>query len=104
MKTASRALLVLLAASLGLKLAVWWSVTSSDPSLFLQRDSHSYHDAARALPDPVRCGDLEVLQARMPLPEDPEARQRLTALSTQLEGKPLRKTIWVPNKVLNLIV
>ncbi|MEM9459488.1 MAG: serine/threonine-protein kinase [Myxococcota bacterium] len=44
------------------------------------------YDAARRLPDPALCGDLEVLQATTPPPEDPDARRELAALRAELDG------------------
>jgi leucyl-tRNA synthetase len=67
--------------------------------------------------DPALCEEDEIevpvqingkVRARITLPKDATEDQALAAakeaLSTQLEGKPLRKTIWVPNKILNLII
>jgi leucyl-tRNA synthetase len=67
--------------------------------------------------DPALCEEDEVevpvqingkVRGRIQLPKDATEAQALAAaqeaLPTQLEGKPLRKTIWVPNKILNLIV
>ena len=69
--------------------------------------------------DPALCEEDEVevpvqingkVRARITLPKDATEDQALAAarevpaLATQLEAKPLQKTIWVPNKILNLIV
>ena len=67
--------------------------------------------------DPALCEEDEIevpvqingkVRARITLPKDATEDQALAAakeaLASQLEGKPLRKTIWVPNKILNLIV
>ena len=67
--------------------------------------------------DPKLCEEDEIevpvqingkVRARIKLPKDASEEQALAAareaLSEQLEGKTLRKTIWVPNKILNLIV
>ncbi|NNE18884.1 MAG: leucine--tRNA ligase [Myxococcales bacterium] len=67
--------------------------------------------------DPALCEEDEVevpvqingkVRGRITLPKDATEDQALEAarqaLVTQLEGKTLRKTIWVPNKILNLIV
>ena len=66
--------------------------------------------------DPALCEEDEIevpvqingkVRARIKLPKDATEDQALAAakeaLSTQLEGKAIRKTIWVPNKILNLI-
>jgi leucyl-tRNA synthetase len=50
------------------------------------------------------------VRGRITLPRAATELQALAAaravptLATQLEGKTLRKTIWVPGKILNLIV
>jgi len=67
--------------------------------------------------DPSLCEEDEIevpvqvngkVRARIMLPKDATQDQALAAaqeaLATQLEGKTLRKTIWVPNKILNLIL
>ena len=69
--------------------------------------------------DPALCEEDEVevpvqingkVRARITLPKDaPEdqavaAARELPHVAAQLEGKTLRKTIWVPNKILNLIL
>jgi leucyl-tRNA synthetase len=69
--------------------------------------------------DPALCEQDEVevpvqingkVRARITLPKDATEAQALTAAQTlpalapHLKGKPLRKTIWVPNKILNLIL
>jgi leucyl-tRNA synthetase len=67
--------------------------------------------------DPALCEEDEVeipvqingkVRARITLPKDATKDQALVlaqqALPSQLEGKPPRKIIWVPNKILNLIV
>ena len=67
--------------------------------------------------DPALCEEDEIevpvqingkVRARITLPKDATEDQALAAareaLTTQLADKPLRKTIWVPNKILNLIV
>ena len=67
--------------------------------------------------DPALCEEDEVevpvqingkVRARIMLAKDATEAQALAAaheaLTTHLEGKTLRKTIWVPNKILNLIV
>ena len=67
--------------------------------------------------DPALCEEDEVevpvqingkVRGRITLPKDATEAQALAAarqtLASQLEGKPLRKTIWVPGKILNLIL
>jgi leucyl-tRNA synthetase len=67
--------------------------------------------------DPALCEEDEVevpvqingkVRARITLAKDATEAQAVAAaqeaLTTHLEGKTLRKTIWVPNKILNLIV
>ena len=67
--------------------------------------------------DPVLCEEDEVevpvqingkVRGRITLPKDATEDQALAAahqaLSSQLEGKTPRKTIWVPGKILNLIL
>jgi leucyl-tRNA synthetase len=67
--------------------------------------------------DPALCEEDEIevpvqingkVRARIQLPKDATEDQALAAareaLSDQLKDKPLRKTIWVPNKILNLIL
>ncbi|MFW2387815.1 MAG: leucine--tRNA ligase, partial [Polyangiales bacterium] len=69
--------------------------------------------------DPALCEEDEVevpvqingkVRGRIKLPKDASEEQALAAaqeapgISTHLEGKPLRKTIWVKGKILNLIV
>ncbi len=69
--------------------------------------------------DPALCEEDEVeipvqingkVRGRITLPKDATEDEALAAahevptLAAHLEGKPLRKTIWVPNKILNLIV
>jgi leucyl-tRNA synthetase len=69
--------------------------------------------------DPALCEQDEVevpvqingkVRARITLSKDATeaqalaAAQTLPALAPYLEGKPLRKAIWVPNKILNLIL
>ncbi|UCH29261.1 MAG: leucine--tRNA ligase, partial [Myxococcales bacterium] len=67
--------------------------------------------------DPALCEEDEIevpvqingkVRARITLPKDASQDQALAAareaLATQLADKPLRKTIWVPNKILNLIL
>ena len=66
---------------------------------------------------PVLCEEDEIevpvqingkVRTRITLPKDASQDQALAAareaLATQLADKPLRKTIWVPNKILNLIL
>ncbi len=67
--------------------------------------------------DPALCEEDEIevpvqingkVRARITLPKDASEAQALQAakqvLATQLADKPLRKAIWVPNKILNLIL
>ncbi len=69
--------------------------------------------------DPALCEEDEVevpvqingkVRARITLPKNATEDQALAAarelanIASQLEGKALRKTIWVPNKILNLIL
>ena len=67
--------------------------------------------------DPALCEEDEVevpvqingkVRGRITLPKDASEDQALAAareaLASQLQDKPFRKTIWVPNKILNLIV
>ncbi len=67
--------------------------------------------------DPALCEEDEIevpvqingkVRARITLPKDATVDQAVAAareaLTAQLADKPLRKTIWVPNKILNLIV
>ena len=69
--------------------------------------------------DPALCEQDEIevpvqingkVRARITLRKDATEQQALAAarelsnVASQLEGKTLRKTIWVPNKILNLIV
>ena len=67
--------------------------------------------------DPALCEEDEVevpvqingkVRGRVTVPRDATEDQALAAarqaLASQLEGKTLRKTIWVPGKILNLIV
>jgi leucyl-tRNA synthetase len=67
--------------------------------------------------DPALCEEDEVevpvqingkVRGRITLPKDASEDQALAAarqaLRSQLEGKTLRKTIWVPGKILNLIL
>ena len=69
--------------------------------------------------DPALCEEDEVevpvqingkVRSRITLPKDATEEQALAAarkapgLAAHLTDKPLRKTIWVPNKILNLIV
>jgi len=67
--------------------------------------------------DPALCEEDEVevpvqingkVRGRITLPKDASEAQALAAarhaLASQLEGKALRKTIWVPGKILNLIL
>jgi len=69
--------------------------------------------------DPALCEEDEVevpvqingkVRGRITLPKDATEEQALAAaqqapgLAAHLADKPLRKTIWVPNKILNLIV
>jgi leucyl-tRNA synthetase len=69
--------------------------------------------------DPALCEEDEVevpvqingkVRGRITLPKTATELQALAAarevqtVATQLEGKTLRKTIWVPGKILNLIV
>jgi leucyl-tRNA synthetase len=69
--------------------------------------------------DPALCEEDEVeipvqingkVRGRITLPKDATEDQALAAagdapgLATHLEGKTPRKTIWVPNKILNLIL
>ena len=80
---------------------------------------HSPSIQSQAWPeyDPALCEEDEVevpvqingkVRARITLPKNATEDQALAAaqeaLASQLEGKPLRKTIWVPNKILNLIL
>jgi leucyl-tRNA synthetase len=48
------------------------------------------------------------VRGRITLPKDATEEQAVAAarqaLTTHLADNPLRKTIWVPNKILNLIV
>jgi leucyl-tRNA synthetase len=69
--------------------------------------------------DPVLCEEDEIevpvqingkVRARITIPKDAsqeqalEAARQVEAIAAHLENKPLRKTIWVPNKILNLIL
>ncbi len=67
--------------------------------------------------DPALCEEDQVevpvqingkVRGRITLPKDASEAQALAAarkaLSSQLDNKPVRKTIWVPNKILNLIL
>ena len=67
--------------------------------------------------DPKLCEEDEIevpvqingkVRARIKLPKDASEEQALAAareaLAAQLGDKSLRKTVWVPNKILNLIV
>ena len=82
---------------------------------------HSPSIQSQAWPeyDPALCEEDEVevpvqingkVRARITLPKDATEDQALQAarkaevVAAQLADKPLRKTIWVPNKILNLIL
>jgi leucyl-tRNA synthetase len=67
--------------------------------------------------DPTLCEEDEVeipvqingkVRGRITIPKDAEQEQAVAAareaLATHLTGKPPRKIIWVPNKILNLIL
>jgi len=86
-----------------------------------ERLGHSPSIQRQAWPtyDPALCEEDEVevpvqingkVRGRITLPKEATEDQALAAarqapsLTTYLEGKPLRKTIWVPGKILNLIV
>ncbi|MGB5695707.1 MAG: leucine--tRNA ligase [Polyangiales bacterium] len=86
-----------------------------------ERLGHSPSIQRHAWPtyDPALCEEDEVevpvqingkVRGRITLPKEATEDQALAAareapsLTTYLEGKPLRKTIWVPGKILNLIV
>ena len=86
-----------------------WELLGHPPSI--QREAWPTYD-------PALCeqGEVEVpvqingkVRARITLPKDATEAQALAAaqalpnLAAQLEGKPLRKIIWVPGKILNLI-
>jgi len=82
---------------------------------------HSPSIQSQAWPeyDPALCEEDEVevpvqingkVRARITLPKDAtedqalEAARKAEVVAAQLADKPLRKTIWVPNKILNLIL
>jgi len=82
---------------------------------------HSPSIQSQAWPeyDPALCEEDEVevpvqingkVRARITLPKDAtedqalEAARKAEVVAAQLAAKPLRKTIWVPNKILNLIL
>ncbi len=85
-----------------------WEMLGHRPSI--QREPWPAYDPALCEEDEVEV-PVQIngkVRARVTLPKDATEDQALTAarqaLASQLEGKTLRKTIWVPGKILNLIL
>jgi leucyl-tRNA synthetase len=86
-----------------------WEMLGHTPSI--QREPWPTYDPALCEQDeievPVQINGK--VRARITLPKDATeaqalaAAQQLPPVAAHLEGKPLRKIIWVPNKILNLI-
>ena len=86
-----------------------WEMLGHTPSI--QREPWPAYDPALCEQDeievPVQINGK--VRARITLPKNATEAQALTAaqqlppIAAHLEAKPLRKTIWVPNKILNLI-
>jgi len=86
-----------------------WELLGHPPSI--QREAWPAYDPALCEQDEVEV-PVQIngkVRARITLPKDANEAQALAAaralpnLAAQLEGKPLRKIIWVPGKILNLI-
>jgi leucyl-tRNA synthetase len=86
-----------------------WEMLGHAPSI--QNESWPTYDPAVCEEDEVEV-PVQIngkVRARITLPQNATEAQALAAakalpsLAAHLEGKPLRKTIWVPNKILNLI-
>ena len=86
-----------------------WELLGHAPSI--QREAWPTYDPALCEQDEVEV-PVQIngkVRARITLPKDATEAQALAAaqalpnLAAQLEGKPLRKIIWVPGKILNLI-
>jgi len=85
-----------------------WQMLGHGPSI--QHQPWPKHDPALCEEDEVEV-PVQIngkVRGRITLPKDASQEQALAAakeaLSGHLEGKTLRKTIWVPNKILNLIL
>lgn len=87
-----------------------WEMLGRAPSI--QRHPWPTYDAALCEEDQVEV-PVQVngkVRGRITLPKDASQDQALAAarelptVAAQLDDKPLRKTIWVPGKILNLIV
>jgi leucyl-tRNA synthetase len=85
-----------------------WEMLGHAPSI--QREDWPTYDPSLCEEDEVEV-PVQIngkVRGRITLPKDATEQQALAAareaLTTQLEGKALRKTIWVPGKILNLIV
>jgi len=86
-----------------------WELLGHPPSI--QREAWPTYDPALCEQDEVEV-PVQIngkVRARITLPKDATEAQALAAaqalpnLAAQLAGKPLRKIIWVPGKILNLI-
>ena len=87
-----------------------WEMLGHAPSI--QTQPWPTYDAALCEEDEVEV-PVQIngkVRARITLPKDATeaqalaAAQQLPALAAQLQAQALRKTIWVPNKILNLIL
>jgi leucyl-tRNA synthetase len=87
-----------------------WEMLGRSPSI--QREPWPSYDPALCEEDEVEV-PVQIngrVRGRITLPKEATEEQALAAaraapnLAAQLEGKTLRKTIWVPGKILNLIV
>jgi len=85
-----------------------WEMLGHAPSI--QREAWPTYDPALCEQDEVEV-PVQIngkVRGRITLAKDATEAQALAAareaLATHLEDKPLRKTIWVPNKILNLII
>jgi leucyl-tRNA synthetase len=85
-----------------------WEMLGQEPSV--QRQPWPAYDPALCEEDEVEV-PVQIngkVRGRITLPKDASEEQALAAareaLASQLQDKPFRKTIWVPNKILNLIL
>ncbi|MGB9340960.1 MAG: class I tRNA ligase family protein, partial [Polyangiales bacterium] len=85
-----------------------WEMLGRSPSI--QKEPWPSYDPALCEADEVEV-PVQIngkVRGRITLPKNASEAQALAAatqaLSQQLADKPLRKTIWVPNKILNLIL
>jgi len=87
-----------------------WEMLGNAPSI--QGESWPTYDPALCEQDQVEV-PVQIngkVRGRITLAKDATEQQALTAarqvptVAAQLDGKPIRKTIWVPGKILNLIV